>query len=734
MGHHQQSDSLSTITDVPLSGTGTSTPEAVAGNADYSAWPWETVLATAASIPIPDRSEVTGQPWLTIGHDGQGGAGSHLIWTAGWNTGQNSGATSIDVYLNPALYTAGGAWDRFLNSPPQALSGVLSRQYAGLPLVPPSFDGASLVVASATNFWESAAQQFGVMHDDAMSGPIVGFQGNLASVTGELLSHLRTVTVSLHQQMTEPVRYSDSIEAAGGSAATFLADLLSAHYSWTKLVEHSPLGAVVTVLEQIATPDPGGGYVIPDPQNTPYGDLTIDSSWAVVEQHAKNLWTDALSVGSTGFAGLDPLGRTALNKMVNQFAATTSALVPVVGPAPPRIHPNPVNPTANNGGPGHTYVKIPPPGGAGAGSPGSGPPPNLAAQSSGSGGAGPVGGLSGPGGPGHPGGLGGVVGSFVTGGAPGGSAPLPPGGNPNPVLFATTSVLASGAPGLAAAAGSTSAGGAIFARSAHQDGGVSAPAGASSPANGSASNLPTDLVQPGFTGAIGRPAASGGNENRRRKGMGGRAGPGKDAAAAAPLIVPVAGFSLGRDPGGVVLQQSVVPTMAAKPPAVTSSMINVQPVQPSGGTVPATAGAPTGGPPVAAPVAGTRVPAEGITVVTGDGGMLGPGMLGAPQAVGAGGTDVEGGLAMPPMGRMGGLGGAGPSLDRVERQRLSYLPEESRFWGTEPDLVTSLGIAAGDDDISAEQDFDAAPLRIAGIGARNQTEERENAATDWRML
>ena len=64
---------LLTTTHVPLSGTGTSSPEPTAGNDDYSAWPWESVLATVLNIPIPDRNEVTGESWLTISHDGQGG-------------------------------------------------------------------------------------------------------------------------------------------------------------------------------------------------------------------------------------------------------------------------------------------------------------------------------------------------------------------------------------------------------------------------------------------------------------------------------------------------------------------------------------------------------------------------------------------------------------------------------------------------------------------------------------
>ena len=95
------------------------------------------------------------------------------------------------------------------------------------------------------------------------------------------------------------------------------------------------------------------------------------------------------------------------------------------------------------------------------------------------------------------------------------------------------------------------------------------------------------------------------------------------------------------------------------------------------------------------------------------------------------GEGGEGGPGMTPMGGMGGAGGAGSGFGRVERQRLSYLPEEARYWGTEPD-ITSLGSPAADDDSFAEEDFDAVPRRIAGIGARNETEQTQNAMTDWR--
>jgi hypothetical protein len=740
MVHYQSSDSLSTTTDVSLSGTGTSTPEPTAGNDDYSAWPWESVLATVLNIPIPDRSDITGQSWLTISHDGQPGPGSHLIWTAGWNTSQNSGATSIEIYLNPDLYTVGGPWDGFLNTPPQALSDVSSHQYNGLPLVPPSFDAASLSLSSVTDFWQSAAQELGAMYSDATSGSIVGFQGNLASVVADLLNHLKTVAVSLHEQLTVPVRYSDSITTAGGSAVTFLTGLLSAYSSWTQLVSHSPLGAIVTVLEQIATPDGSGNYVIADPQNTPFGDLTVDSTWQVVEQLAKNLWTGTLTGAPDGFAGLDALGRDALNQLVTQFTTTTNDLVPVIGPGTPPIQPNPVDPTPNNNslnknnnnpnkiGPNDLHVNIPPPGGNGPADPGAqppgagGPPPILGGQQPNSGGQLPPNLflVTSPG-PGGQNGPGDISGHFGVVDASGGPAPVPPGGDQNPNGLTAISALALSRPNLPRPGGSISADGANFGVPAPDPNGFSSRVDLGSPANGSSSDLSTGLREPGFTGAIGRPGATGNEEDRRRR----RAGRGKKPGLAAPLTAPNAGFSLGRGPGGVVLERSGIPAIVAKPPAVTSSVIGLKPVQVPGGL------SPTPATPTAAPAAGPQAPGEATTLVTGDGTVLTPRMTGATDVMGTGGVDGEGGQGMTPMGGMGGAGGAGSGFGRVERQRLSYLPEEARYWGTEPD-ITSLGSPAADDDSFAEEDFDAVPRRIAGIGARSETEQTQHAMTDWR--
>jgi hypothetical protein len=709
VGNYQQSDSLSTVTDLPMSGTGTSTPETPAADADYSAWRWEVVLATVLDVGIPDRTEVTGQPWLTIGHDGQGGTGAHLIWTADWQAGQTSAGKSLQVYLNPALYTAGGAWDRFFNAPAQALAGVPNGNYGGLPLVPPTFTAASSEIATVTSWIQSASDQFDKMHNDAISGPIAGFQGNLAGVVGELLESLHTVMLNVHDQMTYPTSYSDSITAAGNSATTFLTDVLSAHSSWAQLTEHSPLGAVVKVLEGIATPDASGNYVIADPQNTPFGDLTVDGSWAAVEQQAKNLWTGTLIGGSPDFTGLDLLGRTALGTMVSQFGLTTSTIVPVVAPGQTPPQSNPVNPnhvdathTPNSGntgggGPNQPNDVLLSGGPNGPGNPAS-PQPNPSADFV----------LPGTGNPnGGPASI--PVAASVLG--PGSVNPAnlsvrPNGPGPMPVSLVATGLAGPPPNGTAAPA---PAGLDRFDALAVPPGvalGSPSGTGTAPPAGRGLLGFPEPGADPiGFTGTIGSPNAGEPGATDPRGDRNKHAGRDKKVLATMPTA-PSAGFSLGSDPGGAVLKRAAVPMFAAKPPAVTSGFVNLQPVPGQGGPTPTGEGTPT--------------------LVT-DGGVIGRGMTTAGEPDGAGGFGAPDEPGLLPMG----TGGAGGGLGRPERERLAYLPEEAEYWGTRPELATS-SLQAAARQTPDEPDFEPRQSRVSAIGAQAEFTPGKHAVSDRR--
>jgi len=705
--NYQQSDSLSTDTNVPMSGTGDSTPETAAGNDSYSAWPWEVMLATVLGIGTPDRGEVTGQPWLTVLSDGQSAGGAHLIWTAGWDTSPKSGATSIGVYLNPALYTMGGAWDRFLNAPLQALSGVTGGNYAGLPLNPEDFQTVSLSVAAVRDWMASATDQFAGLYQQASSGPIAKFQGNLAGVVAELLADLRGFMASLHEQMTSPTAYDASIAAAGEAASQYLTDLMSAYTGWTQVPGHSPLGAVVQLLEEIATQDSGGAYVIPDPQDTPYGDLTVSGSWAAVEQQAKTLWTSALIGGSPDFAGLDPLGRAALAKLVDQFATTTSVIVPVLGPAPPPLATSPVHPGgpvgqggASGHGPGSSAAYV-----SGGGPVGYGGP-------SGSAGLGPAlfatsqnGGTNG--------------GGVLNGGPVGTSGPGPtPAGDQSPSDGPVTDLAADDILALAAP--------------------LSGAIGADPDNQGSTGDLARvmDLAagDSGFSGTIGRSqdagARAGSDLSGGRQGKRSRTG-----AVSGGRQAPAAGFSLGSDSVGPVLKQLTVPGMLAKPPTITSSPVNSQFAPASGG-----AGGPGGlsasatsvGPPTQTSSA-AAMPESGPAGAV-ESTMLAPGAAGTSEVSAVGGPATgaaprEVGMMLPPggMGLCGGLASRGG--------RLAYLPEEADYWGTAPAIHgISLGTGQPEEfDEATDPDFLPVIAPVLGIGAQTDYESAGKPISDRRM-
>jgi hypothetical protein len=769
--NYQQSDSLSTDTNVPMSGTGSSTPEAAAGNASYSAWPWEVMLATVLDIAVPDRGEVTGQSWLTVLSDGQGADGAHLIWTAGWDTSPKSGATSIQVYLNPALYTSGGAWDRFLNAPSQAMSGVTGGNYAGLPLNPEDFNTVSLSVAAVRDWMASATDQFAGLYQHASSGPIAKFQGNLAGVVADLLADLRGFMASLHEQMTSPTAYDASIAAAGEAASQYLTDLVSAYTGWTQVPEHSPLGAVVQVLEDIATPGSNGAYVIPDPQDTPYGDLTVAGSWAAVEQQAKALWTDTLTGGSPDFAGLDPLGQAALAKLVDQFATTTSVIVPVLGPAPPPLTPNPVNPggPSGQGGPSGstTYVASGGPGGSGGPSGPAGPGPALLATSQ-------NGGTNGP--------------ALLGGGPAGSTGPAPdpgpanlavqsggqaPGGQPGAPVFAPLSLLAAGPAGQGSSqpgttgnpADPTPAGELSQSDGPATDlaaGGILALAGAigadpdeQGPTGDLAGSKDPAAGKGGFSGTIGRPqdgpATAGSHSSAGRQGKRARKG-----AVFAGRQAPAAGFSLGSDSAGPVLKQVALPGIVAKPPTVTSSPVNSQLAPASGGaggpgglSASVTSAGPGGlsasvtsaGP--QAQASSAAAPPEFVPAGAGEPAMLAPGAAATTgmSVVGAdaggpvtGAAPADGGMMMlPPGGMRMGMGIGGGHAGRVGR--LSYLPQEPEYWGTAP-AIHQASLGSGEpEDFDEAADPDSVPVitPVLGIGARPEDGLSREHIADRRM-
>jgi hypothetical protein len=749
---------------------------------DYAGWGWERTLGGVLGIEIPDRSQVTGQSWLIIQHNAPASSGMHQIWTA---TSQDNNTTqSITVYLNPAVYAAGGAWDNFVNMPSASLSGVPAGNYGALPMDPPTFTAAQEAVASVASLLNAKTQEFGNLSADVGSGSS-GFQGSGGEVVSNVLDRLRQITAGMYQQMTSPVAYSDTIGAAGDSATKFLNDSWSAYTSWTQVPQYSPLGALVQVVQGI-----GGG----DPKNTPYGDLTTDAAWALVESAAKALWLGTLTGGSGGFSGLDPLSQNALGQLVNQYATTTGILDPLLRASPAQAghSTDPENSSGSSGGTGNGVLNSGSPGGAGGGPSGAPGAPGAP------GGAVPVGAVPGgavPGGTGPGGGsavtsdvVGGPAGavggpSGVPGGAvPGGAVPggTVPGGGPGapgagsaggPVVSANSLGATSAlpvpqtvAPLTPPAAGGVpaSAGAAVPAQSLSAQGGLLIPtallvngAGGTTGTNsgtglrgstGSASALDALLAASqlgALSGAIGRP----GDRPATRDGAAGdeSSDPLTENSIGADSItgtIPVrnttkalvAGSSLGSDPNGAVLQQSVIPTFAARPgsPTVTVTSFNTQAVpsvQPlsageAGATQTALAvpgGAPPGTQPVLAVpgggppgVPGASTPgAPGAGAANGDGGPLGPG---GPFAAGGPEAGLMGGrMGMMPPGIMP-PGMTGAPQQNTERVRDAFAPQDEEYWGTEPG-VPGAPLAPDCEPEQGWPDTEPSPFDAIGIGA-----------------
>jgi hypothetical protein len=703
---------------------------------------WETVLATVLNIQIPDRSAITGQPWLTIVQGGQPVPGAHLIWNASWKaTPTATTTTSLQVYLNPALYAAGGAWDQFSNTPQQALSAP-----ASLPLVPSTFKSIQLALAGVTTGIYNVSTQMDSIYNDTTSGPL---QGNVATVMGELFSGLHGAALNIYDQLSNP-SYSDAVGAAGDAATAFLSDINSAYTAWSQLAEHSPLGAVVQVLTAVAAPDGNGAFTVADPQNTPLGDLTTAAAWASIEQQAKNIWLGTLT-GSNDFAGLDPLASAALNRLVGQYTTTMQTVKPVVAPGQPPVTQTPVNTASSNGnGP-------PVPGGAPQ-------VPNGTSQ--------PPGGVQGPGGgPQVPGGVQGpgggpqtlIAGSGVPG--PGGTVP---GNVPNTVLAAAgggglpSGTITSGASAQSFAAqpstalGGTTGGGSVsFVPGLIGLGLVSQLGANQNPEPGArfsaGLNLPsTDGVLNGAIGAMPILAVGSvgpeGAGSKKSNGFTGTVGRGPEVKGQVDVGIaraPAAGFAIGGGPDGTVLSQSAVPVVVAKPPTITSGTVNMQltPTSLDGGGLPSLPGSPPGVLALAGPPGG---PPDGTSMLLTNGG---PGGI-AGGALGADGVQAGAGepMMMPPYA----LGGRGQQDE--ERERRAYLPEDEDYWGTAPRLsgpgvdaiededepdfdgswLPGRGVVAVDEE-EGERDFDG-PRLLVGIGAevlgsQNDTE----TISDWRM-
>jgi hypothetical protein len=647
------------------------------------------VLAAVLDVVVPDRSAVTGQPWLVVKHDDETLPGAHEVWGASWTTSTVKAAGAISVYLDPVLNDPAGPASLFQVTP-SVLGGVFDGAYGTflyslLPLQPPAFLRAGQALSAATDWFGTAAHQFTSMDQSARAS----LSGAAAQVIADLFGQLGSVAASLHEQMSGPVSYASAIaDTAGGAALRFLNSLWLAYSDWTRQPAYTPAGAIVQVLQAVGQPQPDSTYLINDPEHTAYGDLTTDQGWTTAEQRAKNQWLSLLTTGTDGFGGLDPLAHDALSSLIGAYDRAVNVLqavtiaVPPAGP-PPAVPPpaggpgNPANP-----GPAPAPPPAAPPPASGPGDPvnlvlvPSPPPPPAPALAGGAGNPvalGPAPGLPPPAGGGDPDAPPAVFGSALTirdasvvprslSGPPAGALAA------GPVIGSqgTIALLAVAAEGPAAAAGGPAAAaadpvvlsGAIGALGDKAAGALGDEAPPPAPPE---ADLTGDVL---VLGAIGRERAV--SSERTRSG-------GASQAGAAVRLAPVAGVALGRGPDGAVLAQAKVPALLAKPPSIRSSA---------------------------------------ILISTLEVGQSGEGYTGGSGAV------------MLPTAALGnGFGGLGGPPG--EQQRLSHLPEDGESWGTnpqEPDTAVGVPRAGrryqpppGEEDGEAEIHHDP-----GAIGRRNQ--------------
>jgi hypothetical protein len=685
---------------------------------NYADWTWETILGTVLSVVMPDRSAVTGQPWLVITHGNDTLPGAHEFWNASWTGSKTKAAGALSVYLNPALNDPGNPVSLF-QAAPNALAGVpdgtySTPAYGPLPMQPPAFELVGLALANVTDWFATATQQFNTLSQSAQAGG----SGEAAQMFADLFGRLRTVSASLYDQMSGgAVSYANAITDTGGAAASFLASLWSAYSNWTQQPAYTPAGAIVQVLRAVGQLQPDDTYVISDPENTTYGDLTTDQGWATVEQQSKNLWLSLLTTGTGSFGGLDPLAHAALSSLISQYDSAINVLQPVTGAAPRATSPPPAPPPVN--GPNNLVVLGPVPG------PPSAPPPSAPPPANG------------------------PINLVVLGRVPGPQPSPPPGGDPSnppvvdgPPLNVQNDSVFQGPPN-APPAGAQNAsplpapviGGlwttALVTTAATATDGPAAgtlvPAGTTPPNDGPAvSSRAIGAVSNDTSVALGdqvppqaSPAASltdgvllpgaigktGEASDEPEKSGSAASEPGKAAATA--RLAPVAGATLGRSADGAVLPQATVPTLSAKPPSVRSSAINTQVTATVTNANVASAGTAVGSPGASGAHGGTPVQPSGTPgAVTQAAGLVhvSPGTPGETPGANSNATGhdmvtslvidqngnpypgTNGAMMMPQgaLGVRGGIGGGfgGPS---TEQQRLSYLPEDGESWGTEPE-------------------------------------------------
>jgi hypothetical protein len=289
---------------------------------DYDNWLWEEVLNGVLGTTLPPRTTVIDGPW-TLRVSNTKGDGSMLeIWKATWGDNKD-----FIVYLNPDVQDPNGAWISWLSGMSTDLVQASSGNYTNVAVDPRTFGSAAVAVAAVEQMIWGVAEAFGQLSSN-LSGEDSQFKGDAGAAFYQIINNLYTATNGMSETMGTPVStsdYANQILQAGEALLRFVGTLLMSYENWGDYTPYSPLGAILTTLQQHAV-QLNGTWTIPDPLHSPWGDLTDNVAWGRVEQDAKGLWLNTIS------AMLDPNAAQAVQTLAQSYYSTASSVQPIPSP------------------------------------------------------------------------------------------------------------------------------------------------------------------------------------------------------------------------------------------------------------------------------------------------------------------------------------------------------------------------------------------------------------------
>lgn len=624
-------------------------------NSSYRDWTWEQALSAVLGVEMASRSDVTSMQWLVIktdddAEDTEDKPGELVLRF-------QAGKPKIGVYINmPDFVKPDGPWLRFAEKPlEQIRPAVESHRYGLLAANPRTLYDASIAFSRLRLWLDGAWRQFYTMYermgaDDAgwkgtSAGAFRDVAGNMSEGLTDLLDQLKGGSDAVAGERAFDVGLQRSSE----ELRRFIESTMLIYNGWTSTKDVTPWGAVDTAMDSNLTyfDKEGQGETVLNWRDTAFGDLAKPAAWHAIEAEAKRIWVANLenTLDSGIHASLDSLAKRYHETISTLRPIRPPTLAPVVAPEDlpggDATSTDPLDqladllggdgtaPTGDLPG-GDPGMSIPDAGGLGA----PGGVPGLA-SGDGSGTGVSVPDLSGPG--------------VSAPGAGGGPVPGLGGDTQLPTVDTGSAPGVSFDPGAGTPGGLGGSGGVPFV-----PGGVGWPGSAGTPSTVPGAGRRPGTELPGTGVSVPSP-------DLPSPGVGADPGDGSGAGVSIPG---------GPDGDGIADGFQLPPSgSSVEGRAITGDG--------AGGSMPGAGGGSAGG-------------ADGTSQVVSSGRFVSPDGTGSGSGVaagsaagsggGAGGTGTSAVPFFPPMAGMGMGAGQQPQ----ERERTTWLAEDEKVWGTDP--------------------------------------------------